>query len=84
MPGQAFGPFLLIPRFPVAIGTQRTTELIVVVVAAPRIGNFPYFPTVRGVLPAEDKGSDADPPFEAPLTGSIVTLPSTLPTLPST
>ena len=57
--------------------------VVVVVVTTPRSGSFPYFRTVRGVLPAKDNGSYADPPFEAPLSGSIVTLPSTLPTLPS-
>ena len=56
---------------------------VVVVVTTPRSGSFPYFRTVRGVLPAKDNGSYADPPFEAPLSRSIFTLPSTLPTLPS-
>ena len=53
--------------------------VVVVVVTTPRSGSFPYFRTVRGVLPAKDNGSYADPPFEAPLSGSIVFLPSNPP-----
>ena len=55
--------------------------VVVVVVTTPRSGNFPYFRTVRGVLPAKANGSFADPPFEAPLSGPIITLPPFQPSL---
>ena len=60
-----------------------STVSLVVVVTTPRSGNFPCFRTVRGVLPAKNNGNFADPPFKAPLSGYMVTLPSTFPTLPS-
>ena len=56
---------------------------VVVIVTTPRSGSFPYFHTVEGVLLATDNGSYADSPFEASLSRSNVTLPSTLQTLPS-
>ena len=76
-----FNLFMRFSRKPIidSLGSRDLClSVVVAVVTTQRSGNFPYFRTVRGVLPARDNGSYADPPFEAPLSGSIVTHPSSL------
>ena len=55
--------------------------VVVVVVATWEEWKFPILSYSEGRSACQR--SYADPPFEAPLSGSIVTHPSTLPTLPS-
>ena len=55
--------------------------VVVVVVATWEEWKFPILSYSKGRSACQC--SYADPPFEAPLSGSIVTLPSSLPTLPS-
>ena len=55
--------------------------VVVVVIATWEEWKFPILSYSKGRSACQR--SYADPPFEAPLSGSIDTLPSTLPTLPS-
>ena len=66
---------------PMTVELGAADVVVVVVVATWEEWKFPILAYSKGRSACQR--SYADPPFEAPLSGSIVTHPSTLPTLPS-